>query len=198
MAVLQRVTVFLRWLFTAERLPVAPEDSSGAIYRCRSFIAWALTGEELAEGPCDPPASILRRTWLEWILSPGHLPLASETGDRLSAGTHSFWRRLLAREELPQCSHECALTPLRPVAIPREGGVLSYAPFDEKPQIPCVNFFRSWLSRDVCPQFGEVPHRKSDGFWRWVFSSETCPRIEEPPGPRSKGFWQRVVSPEQL
>jgi len=197
-AILRRATGVLQWLLSVDHLPAPSTDASGASSRRGGFAMWLFAGDKLAEASCSPLEVVLHRSWLRWVLSPGHLPSTPDKPPVHTAGPRSFRAWLSSEEELRECNLECVLTPPHPTLSPREREEFSDALWAEKLPAPRVGFLRWLLSPDVCLQFAESPRRQSEGFWRSVLSSETCPCVEEPSRPRPKGFWHRVVSSERL
>jgi hypothetical protein len=203
-AILGRATAFLRWLISAEHLPAPSADALGVNSRRGGFAARLFAGDELADASCGPAAARSRRSWLQWILSPGQLPAVSDRPSGPAVRPNFFWGWLLVEEELRECNLReesraprvgflrwlLSTTPCpesRPT--PRQRGTLLnwIAAADSCPQLSApvsrghAGFLRWLLSPDVCSQFEEPPRRHSEGFWRWVLSPGSCPRVEEPP-----------------
>ncbi len=145
----ERIVVFLKWLFTREQLPPSSGGLGEPGRRGRGFEHWLFCKERLAEESSTQVPRIQRREFFTWVLAQDQLPTVDERSFRIAENRQSLVRWLVSKEELPP----------RDVLENREG--------------PQGGILRSLLSAETLAQQPRTASAKPRGFVHWLLSRET-------------------------
>lgn len=134
---------FLRWVMSAESLPVPPRDSVDARKRGPGFWIWLASGDQLGPADSGTRVAIPRTDFLRSILSSESCPV-ERAPSRRASGVNL--RRLFAPEECP--TRQAPLSRAKP------------------------GFLHWLLSPESCPRYEGRTCVRSGGFLRWLFARD--------------------------